>query len=162
MTGEYKKAVDVSYTFECKKDSLKQVQSGDIKVTFTISPVDMPPELYTDAMGQRYVAVIVPVNDDETPRGPERQEKPRQSWGDMQPQQQAGMLCNKPEFREYLYSHYHLETCDVDTKQILKNLLSIESLKDLETDTKALEMFNKISAGYFSFHESPPLESYER
>lgn len=96
---------------------------------------------------------------EEKPEEPE--EKPKQAWSGMKPQQQAGMLCNKPEFRAYLYSKFFLEPCDIDTKQLLKNLIVIDSLKDLETDDKALKMFNEILAGYFSFQESPPLESYE-
>lgn len=68
MTNEAEIAKRASYKFECKKDGLKQNQDGGIKVVFTIHPNDMPQALYSDEMGQRYVAVLVPLNEDETPR----------------------------------------------------------------------------------------------
>src|SRR5687768_25811 len=65
LSGEM---MTLTYQMEIKKDALRQTQSGDTKVTFTIHPADMPQELYADQMGQRYMAVLVPLNDDETPK----------------------------------------------------------------------------------------------
>lgn len=68
MNIEAQDAVKAGYQLEMKKDGLKQVQSGDVKLTVTISPAHMDNNLYSDPMGQRYMAVMVPLNDDETPR----------------------------------------------------------------------------------------------
>lgn len=96
MTYEAEVAREVSYQFECKKDALRQVQDGGVKVTFTINPLDMPAALYGDPMGQRYMAVIVPVNGDETPRGePEEQTKKNYTAS-------AKMLTQNEKFHQFI------------------------------------------------------------
>lgn len=122
MTIQAEIAKEVSYKFECKKDALKQVQSGDVKVTFTINQLDMPSLLYSDRMGQRYLAVLVPLNDDETPReipavkmkasletagtSPQKApEEPKNSsgrWEDMPYTQRAGIKCSDEMFWNFL------------------------------------------------------------
>ncbi len=44
---------------ELKKDSLRQMQSGDIKLGFTIQHNDMPDYLFSDPMGKRYYVVFI-------------------------------------------------------------------------------------------------------
>ncbi len=44
---------------EAKKDSLRQMQGGEIKLGFTIQHADMPDFLYSDPMGKRYYVVFV-------------------------------------------------------------------------------------------------------
>lgn len=68
MTMEAEIAKQVGYRMEVKKDALRQTQQGDVKVTFTIHPQDMPIQLYGDAMGQRFLCVLVPLSDDDSPR----------------------------------------------------------------------------------------------
>jgi hypothetical protein len=54
-------------TFECKKDALQQRQSGDWKISFTVQGVDMDERITRAAMGTRFVAVLVEINDQELP-----------------------------------------------------------------------------------------------
>lgn len=70
MTNEAETAVQISYRMEVRKDALRQTQDNGVKVTFTVHPQDMPAQLYQDLMGQRYVCVLVPLADDDTPRIP--------------------------------------------------------------------------------------------
>ncbi|MEE9510286.1 MAG: hypothetical protein V3V81_07310 [Candidatus Bathyarchaeia archaeon] len=44
---------------ELKKDSLRQMQTGDIKLGFTIQHNDMPDYLFSDPMGKRYYVVFI-------------------------------------------------------------------------------------------------------
>lgn len=44
---------------ELKKDSLRQMQTGDIKLGFTIQHNDMPDYLFSDPMGKRYYVVFM-------------------------------------------------------------------------------------------------------
>ncbi len=145
---EAEKAIEVSYQFECKKDSLKQVQSGDIKVTFTIHPNDMPPELYTDAMGCRYMAVIVPIGDNEEARmggagilvvtPPATSEDSDSSGTYNSLLRLAYSMLKTDEFKDFMLekiayvsdaeTFYSME----DEKDGLKHLLGIESMTELE------------------------------
>ncbi len=60
-------AKEAALAFECKKDSMRQNQSGDWRITFTVKAMDLPSS-FTEAMpGTRYQAVIVEVGDDENP-----------------------------------------------------------------------------------------------
>lgn len=74
MTYEAEQAVEIAYRLEGKKDSLRQTQDNGVKVTFSIHPQDMHPALYSDPMGQRYVIVIVPIDDNEQPKQNEVQQ----------------------------------------------------------------------------------------
>lgn len=91
MTYESEIAKQVGYKFECKKDGFSQLQSGVTKVSLTINPDDLPIELLTDKMGQRYIAVLVPIGDDESPV-----QKPK-SYA-----QQAVMMCKDEVFTDYI------------------------------------------------------------
>lgn len=52
---------------EAKKDRLVQGQSGDWRVTFTVSPLDMPASLMAARPGTRYMLALVEIGDDEQP-----------------------------------------------------------------------------------------------
>lgn len=66
--NEASNAIRAGYKFECKKDAMRQNQDGSWKATINIHPDEMDTNFLSDQMGQRYMAVIVPINDDETPR----------------------------------------------------------------------------------------------
>lgn len=128
--NQAQKAVNASYKFECKKDGLRQNQDGSAKVTFNIHPDDMPADLWRDPMGQRYMAVLVPLEDDETPRDKNKgaagsqqpngfvshgddAPRPEQScdksghphkkrWGELSYAERAGIVCNDPQFYTFL------------------------------------------------------------
>ena len=52
---------------EVKKDGLRQRQSGEWCLSLTVSALDMDRRITAAAMGTRFQAVLVEVNDDETP-----------------------------------------------------------------------------------------------
>lgn len=177
MTYESLKAKDVGYQIEMVKDSLKQVQSGAIKVTFTIHPNDMPPELYTDAMGQRYMAVIVPIGDNEEPRDrgitdpcstPSDQGKgsdsPGRKWNELSYAERAGIRCSDERFHTFLSKDHQTVWLEAANKYInetmgknkntlvagetLRNLCGVGSRKDILPATEAAMIFDDIETQY--------------
>ena len=54
-------------SFECKKDTLRQNQSGDWKIAFTVQGLDMDERLTKAFPGTRYMAVLVEIGTDELP-----------------------------------------------------------------------------------------------
>lgn len=84
----------VGIEIEIKKNSLKQLQSGDWVVSFTASQIDFPTELAMAAMGQRFMAVLVPLGDfEEAPKPKEDKHKLSR---------QAAMLCDDARFWAFL------------------------------------------------------------
>lgn len=171
MSYESELAKEAGYQIEMVKDSLKQVQSGAIKVTFTIHPNDMPPELYTDVMGQRYVCVLVPIGDNEEPRmkgdplvetpsgGSEAADSSRH-WNDLKYSEKAGIMCADTKFHEFLsydFQDVWIESAnkynkeDVGDKkqrlvagQTIRHLCGVQTRADIVPDSEAARIFDDI------------------
>lgn len=118
-------ALAAALPFEGKKDCARQVQSGDWKLTLTVSSVDMPVAVITAPPGTRYQVVVVPIDDDETPivstaaadcpaqeRNGDNHRLDRPSTTEpahrrrLTPAQQAGMLCKDPSFQAWLVHRF--------------------------------------------------------
>lgn len=87
-------------SFEVKKDGLQQRQNGDWMLRLTIAGTDMDQRVTAAPMGTRFVAVLVEVNDDETPR--DHNAEIRDKWRDLGPTKQAGIRCSDPVFWAFL------------------------------------------------------------
>ena len=57
---------DAAINFEAVKISLKQDKTGII-LTLAIHPNEVPPSLFTDWVGSRYVAALVKLDDEDKP-----------------------------------------------------------------------------------------------
>jgi len=135
MTYESELAKQVSYKFECKKDSFSQLQSGVTKVSITMQPDDMPIELLTDKMGQRYICVLVPIGDDEAPI-----QKPK-SYA-----QQAKMLAKDVLFDRYL-KETHLTNLEVEKREDwIRNLCGVDSCSKITEGTTAGRDFKDLQS----------------
>lgn len=162
MTIEAEIAKQASYQFEAKKDALKQVQDGSVKVTLTIHPQEMPLSLYGDPMGQRFMCVLVPLNDDETPRvepsspvgnsvkgsmkAGEDLTPPRRKWEELSYAERAGIRCNEPLFLEYAQS----VTSDVfiKTDQYVRDFCGVSSRSEIKPGTEAARKFDQLEEQY--------------
>lgn len=108
---------------ELKKDGLSQRQSGDWVLRFVVQASDMDERLMKAAMGTRFQAALVEVNDDESPKevmpnppiqsakqlDKRPQPEPHSAgakWRDLQPAQQAGIRCQDPIFCAFLNEEY--------------------------------------------------------
>jgi len=85
---------------ECKKDGLKQMQSGEWTLVLKVHPNDMPPWLLTAPMGQR-LAVVVAALEEEAEKQPEKP-KERKRFEEMPLSQQAALKCGDLVFQEWL------------------------------------------------------------
>lgn len=96
--------------FECKKDGLSQRQSGDWQLRVTIAALDMDQRITSAPMGTRFQAVLVEVNDDESPRDYKAEE--RDKWRELGATRQAGIRCKQPLFWVFLSEEKSLDAND--------------------------------------------------
>lgn len=153
MTYEAEQAKKVGYQFEAKKDALRQTQGSGVKVTLSIQPHDMPPQLYGDAMGQRYVCVIVPINDDETPRlvpaTTDTPDKPKSYAG------QAKMLAKEDAFQKFVAMEKKQNSCygEGEAEQWIEHVCAVKSCSELIEGTEAGKKFKRLQAEYLSWRD---------
>lgn len=159
-------AKEIAYRMEAKKDGLRQTQTGDVKLTFTIHPQDMHANLYSDPMGQRYVLVAVPIDDNDSPlpptvnSGPDNSVKaggkpvtdsssagrePRK-WGDIPYVEQAGILSQDQRFWRYTQS----DSAE-SAAQAIRLACGVKSRKEILPGTYAGRLFDDLCKGYQDF-----------
>lgn len=157
MMNEAATARANSIQIECKKDALKQMQSGEWSITLKANADDMQAAtvLMQAPMGTRYMAVLVEINDDETPviQQPEPKEPPKKT----NYAQQAGIMCNQAGFWRFLEGAYDLNCFEDDFEADIKTGFaasftrrhcSVESRADLDTDLVAGEAFRLLKIDY--------------
>ena len=145
---EAEKAIANALTFECKKNSLGQAQSGDWKLSFTVAPMDVPMALLKAAMGTRYKAVIVEINDDETPVV---QDKPSHKLS-----QQAAMLCGDMQFRAFLHYEHNAgidgssspKVAEAIAAKVVRQICQVQSRSEFDTDPEAAARWRDLKAEY--------------
>jgi len=154
MTSEAQKARDVAIEFECKKDGLKQVQSGDVKLTLTVSPLDMPNTLYSDPMGQRYIAVIVPLNDDETPKETVKPKSFATSAKMLAKDEAFHSFCKSVDYDAWLSAFIDWKDSD-ETKAncFIRYKCQVDSCAELIEGSEAGKKFKKLQGDYMFWKE---------
>jgi hypothetical protein len=138
---------------EMKKNSLKQLQSGDWIVSFTASQIDFPTELATSAMGQRFMAVLVPLGDfEDVPTSQKPENKHKLS-------QQAAMLCNDGRAHRFFATQHAIdwdfwirEEKDGNPNNVaahvVRGICGVESRAELDTNTEAAARWRNLKAEY--------------
>jgi len=165
-------ARDNAISFEAKKDSLRQMQNGDWRVSFTVQGVDMDERITRAAMGTRFVAVLVEINDQELPITRAEKEKPKpiastsptlqpdkdkpagakRDWKDLQPQQQAGIRCTEPVFIAFLKEMYPKIWHEFeDAAQAVRSLCDVHSRVELGTNHKARVAWHLLDEQYMAW-----------
>ena len=109
----------------------------------------------TGKKGQRYMAVIVPIEHEESvsvgesPTPPsadsagEHADKPRKKFDEMLLSQQCAIRCNEPAFQNWLVT----ETTE-GAADILKVRLGIQSRRKLDTDPAAAERWKQLETQF--------------
>jgi hypothetical protein len=134
MNNPARRARENAISFEVKKDGLQQRQSGDWVLRLTVQAVDMDQRITTAGMGTRFMCVLVEVNDDETPR--DHNAEDRDKWRALGPARQSGIRCKDPVFWAFLREqgmHNVLwdvidETSAADAVRTICNVLSRSDL----------------------------------
>lgn len=161
-------------SFECKKDSLRQMQNGDWKVAFTVQGLDMDERITRAAMGTRFVAVLVEVNDDELPVQRQKEVMPNSElsarttpgpdnakplpapksaramdWRELQPAAQAGIRCSDPVFWKFLQEEHALQSVSSDScAEHVRALCGVSSRSELCTNHKARVLWHQIDVAF--------------
>lgn len=145
-------AIAHAIKFECKKNDLRQTQSGIWKIGFTIQGIDMDQRLSAALPGTRYQAVLVEIDDDEMPIAKSGDAKPqpdkqtpvspvgaKRDWRDIQASNQAGMQCDRPPFWKFLREECEYpDVCNADRAAIaVRHICKVLSRKEFDTDDKA-------------------------
>ncbi len=146
-------ARQAAISFECKKDALQQRQSGDWKISFTVQGVDMDERITRAAMGTRFMAVLVEINDDETPVSPAAKESPatpqpqpqprqagaKRDWRDLQPATQAGIRCDDATFHAFLLEEFGFDTSMESERAavVVRQICKVESRSEFSTSIPA-------------------------
>jgi hypothetical protein len=166
-------ARDNAISFECKKDALQQRQSGDWKISFTVQSIDMDDRITKAPMGTRFVAVLVAINDDESPvQQPAKEkakpvsvspqpslangkpEKAKRDWRDMKPSAQAAIRCGEPIFWAYLNEEhgYGVSNKD-DAAEAVRDKCGVVSRKRLDDENfhSARVIWHQLDSGYVAW-----------
>ena len=140
------RAVANAIPIEVKKDGLQQRQNGDWVLRLTVQAADMDQRVTSAPMGTRYQAVLVEVNDDETPK---EQPKGKLDWREVQPAAQAGIRCAEPRFRDYLAVEHGITTNTAqEAAEAVRNLCGVNSRAQLGVNHKARTLWHQIDSGY--------------
>lgn len=133
--------------------------TGGCKVTFWLqSPDDL--QAFRDltvrkgnTAGQRFMAALVEIGDDEQPVTPPAPEKPK--GGPLA--KLAGMWCNDPEFLVWANSvthagiFWHLEDAE-EAAEFIRELCEIQSRAELDSNPAAAEKFHSLIRGPYQKH----------
>lgn len=126
----------------------RKSKSGDwISVTFEISPIDLPEELWDMDEGQRVVLVLAAIGDDEQPVRPKTkpdtagagEAEPKPRLRDLPRSRQMQKMCGVPEFQHFVWQKNHPggqlaghPDAYSLASEAVKILLKIDSSKDLD------------------------------
>jgi len=154
---------------ECKKDSLRQMQTGDIKMGFAIQHQDMPDYLFSDPMGKRYYVVFIDADHYDANEGqsannaqsncPEipdssvsannAQTQNEKSEGD-RIRVRAVMLAKDEEFQSFAKNTFISIFTDEEenARNCICSQCNIESRSELTTNKEAQEKFKQLDQKY--------------
>ena len=116
----------IKHQLEVKKDGLRQTQDGTWKISLTVHPNDMDVDLMSAPMGTRYMAVLVPIGDDEQPVSENGDRPVKRRFGELPLSQQAALACQNEAFRAWLgvgtedadaAAEEVRQRCDVDSRR---------------------------------------------
>lgn len=128
---------------ECKKDSIKQLQNGDGKLTLTVNAEDMNAaiaSLWAAPMGTRYQVVMVEIGADEQPVDRQAESEKPKAKPPMTESQRCGMLCNDRDFQVWIRCNHQWEFYQTEgvgdstdqTSAAVRMVLGVRSRKELD------------------------------
>lgn len=142
-----------AFNFEAKKAAFTQSKGGYF-IKLELDPLDMPTELATDSVGQRYMVALAPMSDFEADE--------KEQAGD-RAVQLAGIACRTPDFWFFLKKKTGKKIADPNEEwatDLLKALTRVGSRAEYKTNEAAREKFYAIFAKYETWletKESDPL-----
>jgi hypothetical protein len=129
---------------EVRKIAYRQSKDGMV-ISFVLHPSEVPEDLATAPVGQRYMMVAVRIGDDEQPEPPQPapQKAGKRKWHEMPASQRAGLLCNDHAFIQWS------RTADAGAcADWLRQRCGVHSRATLDTDEHAARRFARIEEDF--------------
>lgn len=111
--------------------------------------------LGTGKHGQRFMAVLVPIGDDEQPAAPApvtaapNPAAERSPWDALKYAQQAGIACGEVDFRDWIQSITQRAVPDADAAaEFVRQRCGIKSRAELDQDERAAQMWRALYGKY--------------
>lgn len=137
---------EAAIPIEVKKHAYRQTQDG-IVISFVMHPNDVSPELASAPLGTRYMAALVEMNDDNTPKAIIQK---KHSLA-----QQAGILCTDARFAKFL-EEQHPDMVKACTEQddtwtpevVVRVLCGVKSRAEFDKDDGAAHQWRALKGAY--------------
>lgn len=128
--------------FEAVKSHFRQSKEG-VSLTLVLNPHDMPREIALSSIGQRFMCVLVPIDDHEQPILSADQ-RDVEGWI-----RNCGILCRDLEFQSWLSSQGLLDSLDGDAcADAVRDFCRISSRTEFRTNPAALERWKVLQGAY--------------
>ena len=96
--------------------------------------------------------------------------KPKQQWREMKASQQAGMLCNDPDFQDWIcevwppppgWNGAISEQPAENTAELVRLHCGVQSRSDLDHPSLSQDAWRTLASEFFAWKNEPPIEAYE-
>jgi len=136
---------DISTKVEVVKVGMRHTKDGHI-FSMAINPHDTPAELMRDPVGQRYLAVLVRLNDQDEPVSSKENEDGKKAVA------LAGTLCHDASFQEWLAATGEIDDMSEAAASVwLRKRLKVTSRKDLKVDDQARRRLDDVRAEFIEY-----------
>jgi len=137
------KGEDIAESFEAKKYAYRQTKDGMV-LSFVLHPDDVPKEMATAPIGQRYMLACAQIDDYENPV------KPRATTEIEKALARANLICRDESYIQWARMNYY-QWHSVDENQsdenyaaeVIRFICGIESRSELKTNPEARERLNE-------------------
>jgi|TARA_Y100000052_G_C2941133_1_gene80685 hypothetical protein len=138
MRGE-----DIAESFEAKKYAYRQTKDGMV-LSFVLHPDDVPKEMATAPIGQRYMVACAQIDDHENPI------RPRATTDAEKALARANLICRDETYIQWVrmnYYQWHVvdETLEDEeyAAEVIRFICGIGSRSELKTNPEARERLNE-------------------
>ena len=138
MRGE-----DIAESFEAKKYAYRQTKDGRV-LSFVLHPDDVPKEMATAPIGQRYMVACAQIDDHENPI------RPRATTDAEKALARANLICRDETYIQWVrmnFYQWHVvdETLEDEeyAAEVIRFICGIDSRSELKTNPEARERLNE-------------------
>ena len=138
MRGE-----DIAESFEAKKYAYRQTKEGMV-LSFVLHPDDVPKEMATAPIGQRYMVACAQIDDHENPI------RPRATTDAEKALARANLICRDETYIQWVrmnFYQWHVvdETLEDEeyAAEVIRFICGIDSRSELKTNPEARERLNE-------------------
>lgn len=128
--------------FEAVKSHMRQSKDG-LTLSLVIHPTDSPPAITLAHIGQRFLCVLVPIDDHEQPLVPP-EVRDRAEWVRL-----CGIICKDIEFKQWMVDQKLAQSLDDDdVAQAVRDFCRVSSRAQLKDDEDAMRRWRLLHSAY--------------